>query len=738
MLFDILCVLLTCLHNAPLREYAADLLTTARAVRTFPASQEGERPVKLRGTVTFVAPERAQFWLQDNTSAVRVHHPSVPTKLRSGDDVEVQGVIQVGEFYPEVKAHIVLRLGHRGLPEPLPFDLSIEESRLYDGLWVQARVTVRGVSTGPGITRLEVQTTRHSGWVIVAGEEWAKPAQALLGRSVVVRGVCRATVKDRKLAGPPSIHVDSLPTVGPQTELLPRPDTFVVLSVEELRTAPLSGDQWVTVRGVVTAVPLPGVLAVQDHTGGVLVWSDQPNPEIPEIMPGSRVEARGLLRFEGVRNELTGASVTKLGTGELPAPVPARAEDVASGSHDARLVTLVARVEAVETQDNWTRLVLVEGSARLEAFAPGLGSSDPTTCIYPGTQVALRGTPLGLRPDGRPGTGSALYLPGPEALTVLAAPAVPTPDPAPGWSSADRAYLLAGLAAGILFVSMIVTVYSLRQRNRAYKEAAALRKNLAQLEQRLRESSSLEALGRLTAHITHDFNNLITVISGCAEMLKEEAKEDATPSRRMTELASDISTAAERAADLTGQLLAFTRKKPATLTTVNLNELVSQTSRFLARLVGKDVRIETMLTPGLPPVLGDPVQLNQMIINLAVNARDAMPSGGTLRITTTRPVEGIDERSMVRLIISDTGVGMTEEVKARIFEPFFTTKEPGKGTGLGLSMVEATVRSLGGRIEVDSAPGQGTTFFIDIPVVPPASESPPAESPPPESPPPES
>ena len=731
----VLSLLLACLGQPLQTHQVPEPLVTARAVRGHAVIREGERPARLRGTVTLVSPDRAQFWLQDNTAGVRVHFPSAPVELRPGDCVEVEGMTQPGEFYPEVKALSVRRRGFRGLPEPLPFDLSIEESRLFDGLWVQAWVVVRGVSTGPGVTRLEVQTSRHTAWVIVPGEEWAKPALALVDRSVVVRGVCRVTAREQKISGPASIHVLSLPTEGPLSGVSQPPgqpaEKPPVLSVEELRTVPLSGGQWVTVSGVVTAVPVPGVLAVQDTTGGVLVWSDQPYPEIPL---GSLVEAQGLLRFEGLRPELTRASVTKLGTGELPAPVPVRAEEVANGNHDARFVKLVARVEAVETQENWTRLVLVDGPARLVAFTPGLGCPDSMTCLSPGTQVELRGTPLGLRPDGRSGTGPALYLPGPEALTVLARPPVPAPASDPGWGLVG---LVAGLSAGLLAVSVVITVRTLQQRRRAVAEADALRKSLAQLEQRLRESSNLEALGRLTAHITHDFNNLITVINGCAEMLKEEAKEEATPSRRMTELASDISTAAERAADLTGQLLAFTRKKPATLTTVNLNELVSQISRFLARVVGKDVRIETMLTPGLPPVRGDPGQLNQMIVNLAVNARDAMPTGGSLRITTTWPVEAIDERGMVRLIISDTGIGMSEEVKARIFEPFFTTKEPGKGTGLGLSMVEATVRSLGGRIEVDSAPGQGTTFFIDLPVAPPpsgsSSESSPAPSSPPES-----
>ncbi len=235
------------------------------------------------------------------------------------------------------------------------------------------------------------------------------------------------------------------------------------------------------------------------------------------------------------------------------------------------------------------------------------------------------------------------------------------------------------------------------------------------LEEQLRQAQKMEAIGRLAGGIAHDFNNLLTIIFGNAHLLRQLPS--GTPD--IPQLIDDIHDAADRAAALTRQLLTFSRRQPSRPEVIDLSEVVASLAGLLRRLLGERISVRTQVAPDPVRVRADRGQLEQVVMNLAVNARDAMPGGGTLTIATssvTAPC-GLGNAStrFVRLTISDTGVGMTDEVKARIFEPFFTTKEPGKGTGLGLATVYGIVEQAGGHIEVESAPGAGTTFRIGLP-----------------------
>jgi PAS domain S-box-containing protein len=254
-----------------------------------------------------------------------------------------------------------------------------------------------------------------------------------------------------------------------------------------------------------------------------------------------------------------------------------------------------------------------------------------------------------------------------------------------------------------------------------------------QLEEQLRQSQKMEALGRLAGGVAHDFNNLLTVITGYSEFLAGDRDPD-DPVRRDVE---EIRRAAERAALLTQQLLAFGRKQARHPEVVDLNASVREASRLLGRLLGEDVALEVTLAPEGAAVLADAGQLQQVLINLAVNARDAMPVGGTLTLATRhfRVEEGdfhpdVPPGSYVVLAVADTGTGMSREVQARIFEPFFTTKPPGKGTGLGLATVYGIVEQSHGYVRVKSAPGKGTTVEVYLPQagVVPAPVPPPADA----------
>jgi nitrogen-specific signal transduction histidine kinase len=236
------------------------------------------------------------------------------------------------------------------------------------------------------------------------------------------------------------------------------------------------------------------------------------------------------------------------------------------------------------------------------------------------------------------------------------------------------------------------------------------------LEDRLRQSQKMEAIGRLAGGIAHDLNNALTAVTGYAELAIGQL--GGHPARADVE---EIRRGAERACSVTRQLLAFSRKEVLEPRLFDLNQTISALGRLLSRLLGADIEVRTELAPSVPPIMGDPGQLEQAIINLAVNARDAMPNGGRLVLATS--LEHYDEATAranppmtagryIVLRVSDTGQGMSRETLSHIFEPFFTTKAPGKGTGLGLSMVYGTLKQIGGFIFADSELGRGTTFRL--------------------------
>ncbi len=243
---------------------------------------------------------------------------------------------------------------------------------------------------------------------------------------------------------------------------------------------------------------------------------------------------------------------------------------------------------------------------------------------------------------------------------------------------------------------------------------------LQQTEQKLLQSQKMEAIGRLAGGIAHDFNNLLTAIIGYCDLLLEELG-DRHPARADAE---EILKASERAAGLTHQLLAFSRQQVLQPRILDLNNLVADMDRMLRRVIGEDVELVSMLDGAAWPIKADPGQIQQVLLNLVVNSRDAMPRGGRITVETANTtleeailteLDEIPAGNYLTLRVSDTGIGMSPEIKTMIFEPFFTTKESDKGTGLGLSTVIGIVKQSGGHIEVESEPGRGTSFVIYMP-----------------------
>ncbi len=267
-----------------------------------------------------------------------------------------------------------------------------------------------------------------------------------------------------------------------------------------------------------------------------------------------------------------------------------------------------------------------------------------------------------------------------------------------------------GMPIGILGVTREIT-----ERKQAEEEKQKLQEQLLQAQK-------MESVGRLAGGVAHDFNNLLTAILGYGELVLMDLPEDHPAIEKM----EIICSAGEKAAVLTRQLLAFSRKQVLEINVVNLNSVVNNMEKILARVIGTDVFLKFKMKPQLPNVLADPGQLEQVLMNLAVNARDAMPCGGTLTIETS--VEELDKQHAQRhggitsgvyvvLSVTDTGDGMSYEIRERIFEPFFTTKELGEGTGLGLATVYGIIKQHKGGIWVYSEPGKGTTFKIYLSIV---------------------
>ncbi|HSD20282.1 MAG TPA: response regulator [Anaeromyxobacter sp.] len=362
---------------------------------------------------------------------------------------------------------------------------------------------------------------------------------------------------------------------------------------------------------------------------------------------------------------------------------------------------LVARLVESESLHRGVFETSSDAILLVDAASGAIGDANPAAeRLYGAPRERLRE----LRYDDLQPDGAGAALPAPGARSVPAR-----------HRRADGVELPVELTVGELLQKdralRVLSIRDVSERERAEEERRAL-------EQNLRQAQKMEAVGRLAGGVAHDFSNVLAVILGYSELLMQELPREDERSR---ESAEGIVEAAHRAAGVTRQLLTLSRKKLLRPEVLSLNEVVQNLGKLLSRAIGERIDLTTRLETGLWPVLADADQIAQVLLNLAVNARDAMPDGGPLAIETAN-VElaapphdlGVPAGRYVTLAVKDGGCGMSEDVRSRIFDPFFTTKET--GTGLGLATVYGIVRQAGGAIRVDSRPGHGATFTVFLPV----------------------
>jgi two-component system, NtrC family, sensor kinase len=313
-----------------------------------------------------------------------------------------------------------------------------------------------------------------------------------------------------------------------------------------------------------------------------------------------------------------------------------------------------------------------------------------------------------------------------EGYPLYVAFGIPAADIRASWRAnlADYLWFAVPASLGLMCMTLFAVRQLQQQKVASWRWRTTAQRLKREMDRRTRaeadlhQAQKMEALGQLTGQVAHDFNNVLTVLQGSLELLRGRQRDDRLEAR--VDLALET---VERGKNLTGQLLAFSRRHPVTVTRVNLNALLRRISELVAQTMGANISITSELAPDLWPVDADPTQFELAVINIAINARDAMPSGGELHVRTfnmTRSGPALDgepnaAEDFVGVEISDTGTGMPPEVLERAFEPFFTSKEPGKGTGLGLSMVYGFARQSGGSASIHSEVGRGTTVTLLLP-----------------------
>lgn len=676
-------------------------IRSVKAAKELPNTEAGRGyPVRAEGVVTSLNPRFDGYTLQDGPTGIFVQLSRTQGSLpRVGQRVRLSGVTAKGGFAPVIRQVSREALGTVPLPEPA----KIEPGDIFHGWeenrWVELEGIGAGVLTDGRTHQLELFAGPRR--VLVWFSEGDSPdrLQALVNARVAVRGVYSPLFT----AGGGLSGFRIYTTLPDMVKVLDPPqavgDSRTIASLVQFDFRGVPRRRFRTA-GVVTYRDTRGQMYLQDGENGLRVIGSGPGD--PPI--GSWATVEGFLSPDSAAPQMEHVRWLSAKPGPPVSLVRQLAESLVSGNLDGGLVVAEGFLESRRTSAGELQLNLLAGRLRFAATLEAPGSSGDFPQLRPGALLRLTGVCTTQPSSSLAGTRLAtLALRDSNDIAVLRR--------APWWDLRRAAY--AAFAASLLLVAVLAVVVRLRQNLVAQM---ALR---SKLEAQLLHAQKLESVGRLAGGVAHDFNDLLTVINGYSNLLLDHIGRE-SPDRAGLE---QIHRAGQRAAELTQKLLVFSRKQLAQPKALDVNAVVAEAEKMFVRLIGEDIEVTTRLDPAAGPVMADPGQLHQVLMNLAVNARDAMPSGGKLIIETknvtvredlTGQYHELAPGSYVYLGVADTGTGMNEEVKKHLFEPFFTTKES-KGTGLGLAMVHGIVRQAGGWIGVTSEPGQGCTFHIYLP-----------------------
>jgi signal transduction histidine kinase/CheY-like chemotaxis protein len=690
-------------------------VTSVRQVKAIPIeTAHSGFPVRIRAVVTNWDPARFGFFVQDETAGIYVVPPAThDPRLGFGQQVEIEGKSERGAFAAVIRPESVKVVGRGTVPAALPVIPGAGFTGKEENSWVELDgVITVGRPDPAGGLQFQLSCGEVAVTVILQAHPPSLSPDQLEDRRVRVQGVyapiftTSEVLSGFQLLTPSLGYIRVLESSGGDTFLSP-PRTIRSLSGFHPEGFPRHR---VRFDGQVTFKGSDGSLFVADETGGIRVV---PRTE-DSIGIGDPVQLLGYLartlpepvvEFAQVRKGMLEAKIS---------PVEIHAEDASSGLYHGRLIRLEAFLRERYTTLGDRHLLLTSGRHTFSALLEHPRPFSSWEELRPGARLQLTGvSQFYWNEKGIPPIPASfrLLLRTPDDIVILQS--------APWWTL-ERALLVLTALTGVLGGAV---VWLTLMKRRLGAQQVLLHSQMQQreaLEASLLQSQKLESIGRLAGGVAHDFNNLLTVISGYCELLRRQLAGQPGPLSRVDE----IRRAGEKAAALTRQLLAFSRKQVMQPVVMDLNQLVRELDSMLGRIIGEDIERVTRLAPEPCRAKVDPGQMSQVLINLAVNARDAMPNGGKLIIETQRTF--MDDRyagglsevvpgEYIQLTVSDTGVGMDEETRRHLFEPFFTTKGAGRGTGLGLATVFGIVTQSAGYIWVYSEAGIGSTFKIYLP-----------------------
>ena len=676
------------------------VLRLAEQVRRLKAPEANRGyPARLRGVVVWSRADASEFHLLDASGTVRVSFPRsqipVPALAHSFD--LVGRTISEG-FAPGVIAESLSPLGPLPRPEPRAITLEQAMTGIEEGQWVSLTGYVRALRRSRNDTRLSLTTSAGEFVAVLPRNE---NTAALEGAVVELHGICRATTDANGQLTGIQLWVADQNDVRIQERPPADPFALPLRSIASLR-------QFNTLEALNRRVHVAGVvlhhepglyLQLQDEEQSLTVLSRDPSP----LAPGDRVAVVGFPGRQGERFVLREAVYRRISAAREPAPLPLDSADIAPAQLDGRLVRIVAHLASVSRRPDGARLVGEFDGTLFEALLPRR-FGDPPDTWQPGSRAALTGVYVTQFDHNAAPHGFQLQLRTPDDVAILAAP--------PWWTTARTRTVAAGLALGTVLAFAWVIALRRRVRHQTDQIRAQL-ENAARLEGVLVRSSKLESLGVLAGGIAHDFNNLLTVVLGNISLVLGDRRLDGEDARFLRE----GERAALRARDLTQQLLTFAKGGSPIRSAVLLADIVREAAAFA--LHGSKVRPEFKFASGLWPAHVDRGQIGQVVHNIAINAVQAMPTGGTLEFTLRNEHIGADSHlplepgRFIALSIRDTGSGIGADHLARIFDPYFTTKQ--QGSGLGLATVHSIVKKHLGHIDVVSRLGHGTTFHLWLP-----------------------